>query len=670
MPELVRQDADPLARLGRTERDWELQRVRAFDGLAPTQLVRVYREPAGLDMAEGALADRFDHNPDADTRLRYEATEALGRYVVNPFTKKHQFPGLWTGGPVEYGRDQATQRVQLEQTLTRTWCAGHGYTLQNGRFAVSDAPDSLEYATVEAALKAHRPELKRIFNSRMAFRTDIPGSFRTEIRWRDFTHESWGHVETDEGRAAAARAAQFHFGGSVGAVSEVHCELDRDTNTVVILAAALYKATNSPVAAADLLSMPCVEGPCERETLRAAGWGQLADGEGYRYTHRYTWSDISDTAAVRAFLEFGVRDKDVLPGLLAREWAADGGSAAIRLREGEDSGNGRFYVALPDGRRRAWWRILDQKIETADDGLLSFSLVVGRPEWFGQAAGRIDAAVENPHGHGHAKRTVIPSLDREDAERTMAQAQDAADEGFIVAAASLDEGDAGRSDVTLRQERVYAYTERQLGDGGAVVRQEDFPEGVASLGGLHAPTMETRTTASGRSLRRVEYYNVKSAALDDLVARATAAVSSGLSAAAVRCLAQQTGPGAYTLAVSAEEQNESANRSQGGSLKGQVGPYTLTKLEERRVRQSDGTMLDQTRETKITATDYYGAFDPNGENKPSGGYEQDKIAHYLDGAMEGSFYRPVTLRDAGSGPGYFVHKVSSIVPGAWTPQAT
>jgi hypothetical protein len=400
MPHLETPATDPASYLARDEHAWEILSVSAQDGLAPTQLVRVFKEPAGLDQAEAtSLPDRIDHAPNADDLTRHCATDPLARYVVNPHVRRHQFPGLYTGGRVEYGLDQQRAETRiLRQALTRTWCAGHGYTLdEQGRYVYSDDPASLEYATVKDALVAHRPVLKRMFNSRMAFRTDLPGSYRTEIRWRDFTLESIPLVECDEGRAAVFEAAREIFGDTVGAMQEAHCEIDAETNTAIVVAAAIARNEEEPDDPDDLLGCPCVESPCERETLRALGAGALADGEGYRYTHSWKFYNLKNTPAVRRLLEFGIHDKDVLPTLLAADFAAD---RPQLVTGAADAANGRYR--FPDGR--PWWRILDEKIAAdEEEGYLTFTIVAVRADWFGSAAKTSHVAtIENPDGAGRA----------------------------------------------------------------------------------------------------------------------------------------------------------------------------------------------------------------------------------------------------------------------------
>ncbi|MBR1608690.1 MAG: hypothetical protein IJ678_03640, partial [Kiritimatiellae bacterium] len=398
MPTLKVQGFDPDAYLTRGELGWELESVEAYDGLQPTRIVRSFRAPEGVDSAEGtALPFRLDASPDADDRSNAAAlvTTDAHRYVANPHVLKHQFRGLWTGGPVRWVLDQASMRHRLKQQLVRTFCAGHGYTLApDGSIASMEGPE--EFATVADALASHRPAVRRFFNSRLAFRPDIPGSYRTEIKWRDFTHESWPHLESEEGKAAAAAAAKKFFGDNVGEISEVHCEIDAETNTVVFVAAALFKQAAEPEDAAALVALPWTEGPCTRETLRPEGWGFGEGGEGLRITHSFRWSDLRDTSAVRALAEFP-DERALLPALFA---------ADFRAENPVWSQSGARWVC-PDGA--PWWRLGRVEVATQDDGLLSLVVPATRSVWSGSAAA-LRSAIENPGGWAATERRTAPSV--------------------------------------------------------------------------------------------------------------------------------------------------------------------------------------------------------------------------------------------------------------------
>ena len=524
MPEAVQQGFDPKARMNRHEADWELVSVTSFDGLGRTQIERKFIAPGkGLDTREAtALPFLLDATPNADDRGNEAGTTTdERRYVVNPRMIGGQFAGLWTGGPVKWDDDQRAQtpKHQVVQTLTRTWPAGHGYTLDEaGRYVFSADPTSLEYATAAAALMNHRPALASKFSSRLAFRDDVPGAYWREVTWRDFTHESMPYIEAlRSDKLALGRILAYHFGASTvgytapaaaqgqepaveeafsGAVEDLTCDIDPETNTVTVKCAVLLKRLQEPATVADLLALPRIEGPCERETLRAFGWTDVSDGEGYRYTHRWKWIDLKDTPAVRAMLEFGVHDKDVLPTLLSGPYAAD----RPTLVEGAaDAANGRFAVG-----GKAWWRIVSQKIEADEkEGSLSFELVAANPEWFGSVGKLVTAAVENPDGAGRAERVVAPSLDHKTAEAVASAPP--TDPDHVIAGVTREQVEGGiGEDVTIRKLRVWSW------QGG------DVPPGAVALDGVTASTAR-RTDTATRSSWDLTFERVKKSEAEGLL---------------------------------------------------------------------------------------------------------------------------------------------------------
>ena len=553
MPEAVQQGFDPKARMNRHEADWELVSVTSFDGLGRTQIERKFIAPGkGLDTREAtALPFLLDATPNADDRGNDAGTTTdERRYVVNPRMIGGQFAGLWTGGPVKWDDDQRAQvpKHQVTQTLTRTWPAGHGYTLDEaGRYVFSADPTSLEYATAAAALMNHRPALASKFSSRLAFRDDVPGAYWREVTWRDFTHESMPYIEAlRSDKLALGRILAYHFGASTvgytapvaaqgqtpavaeafsGAVEDLTCDIDPETNTVTVKCAVLLKQLQEPATVADLLALPRIEGPCERETLRAFGWTDVSDGEGYRYTHRWKWIDLKDTPAVRAMLEFGVHDKDVLPTLLSGPYAAD---RPTLVQGAADAANGRFAVG-----GKAWWRIVDQKIEADEkEGSLSFELVAANPEWFGRAGKLVTAAIENPDGAGRAERVVAP--------KAVASAPPT-DPDHVIAGVTREQVEGGvGEDVTIRKLRVWSW------QGG------DVPPGAVALDGVTASTAR-RTDTATRSSWDLTFERVKKSEAEGLL-RAIGAqlTASGAQGRVVVREVRNAEEGAVTIALRAE----------------------------------------------------------------------------------------------------------------------
>lgn len=614
MPEAVQQGFDPKARMNRHEADWELVSVTSFDGLGRTQIERKFIAPGkGLDTREAtALPFLLDATPNADDRGNEAGTTTdERRYVVNPRMVGGQFAGLWTGGPVKWDDDPRAQvpKHQVTQTLTRTWPAGHGYTLDEaGRYVFSADPTSLEFATAAAALMNHRPALASKFSARLAFRDDVPGAYWREVTWRDFTHESMPYIEAlRSDKIALGRILAYHFGADTvgytpgkdakpasweitieltesesaalaadvaswaelnpgvdpgdgkfhvnetasmlyfgnypafglaiadgtatgtfgtaalarlsglvvgihhaaepavaeafaGAVEDLTCDVDRETNTVVVKCAILLKELQEPATVEDLLKLPRIEGPCERETLRLFGWADLSDGEGYRYTHRWKWVDLKDTPAVRAMLEFGVHDKDVLPTLLSGPFATD---SPTLVENAADADNGR-YVA----NGKAWWRIALMRTEADDkEGSLTFEIDAVKPDWFGSPGkSTVDAATQNPQGQGLSRRRVVASLPREAAAAAAAGA--APDAGFRLTEVSRQEHEDGREDVATEQRRAWTW------DGTSGGK----PPATTPLDGIEASEVRHVETAKKESWD-VTFEQIDGASMASLIAR-------------------------------------------------------------------------------------------------------------------------------------------------------
>ena len=512
MPIKLQQGFDPLAYYGRREDGWRLRSVFAQDGLNPTQVVRFFEAPEGIDFAEGtAQPFRIDATANADDGSNpTNVTTDEHRYVVNPQVLKHQFDGLWTGGPARWGTDVRLQKRTIEQTLTRTWPAGHGYTVdEDGNYVYSTATDSLEYATAKAALMSHRPSLTSRFSPYMALREDIPGSYWREIVWRDFTHESIPFLEALKDSPADVRdIVAYHFGSRVaGDVQDLTTNVDKDTNTVYVKCSLLLRDLEEPPPKVDptdpedvaewLLTLPVIEAPCTRETLRIFGFDQFANGEGYKFTHVYRWPGLKDSARTRRALEF-VCDKYVLPLLRAADYAADDPALVD-----QDDGTGRFYTTQEQtpasGQTPAvtcrvpWWRIALQKLDEdkGEDGALAFTLVIVKPEWHGNdaEARQVHTSTNNPLGWGLTDHMMYPSLPRDDAQRAM-EAIESPDHRLL-SGLNQTEGADGHSDVTFALRNLYEYS------GSNPDYKE--PAGTQTIKGFKYPVVVFRVSRANAS---------------------------------------------------------------------------------------------------------------------------------------------------------------------------
>lgn len=328
---------DTSARQRREEPEWNEYSVLAYDGLMPTQIVRRLTDEDGIDRWEATcLPFRVDARPDTDDRrndkvrfLPDDPTRYVDerRYVVDPMVGKHRFLGLWTGGPVRMTTDKKSGGKEVTQVLTRTFCAGHGYTTDehgnyvcvywvNGGFNTKRDgageeldPDKVrDYLTADEALKYHRPALGSRLSPYMMYRPDIPASYTREVQWREFTHESIQFLDPlglkPENHPRLAQVVTFHFYELAGeSVTNAACRIDPETNTVIFTAALTYSALGEPETPEDLFRLPCLE-TCDRDTLRMFGWNDLRNGEGYRYTHMFRWPRLKDSPTTRATLEF------------------------------------------------------------------------------------------------------------------------------------------------------------------------------------------------------------------------------------------------------------------------------------------------------------------------------------------------------------------------------
>lgn len=542
------------------EPKWQLASQSEFDGLAPSQIVRYLNAgDRGFEDAESQsrLAARLDATPDADNLVTNPAPagEAKGvtvdahRYVVDPIVDdRHQFTGLYTGGPIrvtdEPTRDGGAHK-RCTQVLTRTFCAGHGYWKDEaGRYhaawptafdedgkptawtarnpeadeqvhyeagdptwlPVPEDADIREYMSADDALKFHRPALDSRLTPYLVLQDKFPGSFTREVYWREFTHESIAQLEElGKDRARLEAVVKWHFTGKVAPqVLDAHVRLDPQTNTVVFVCSLLYVQLGEPKTPEELLDLPFVAGPCTRETLRMFGWNQLRDGEGYKYTHVFTWPRLKDTPEVRAALEFVKDNKPVaaqtdesgaeirpaydswIVALLSRHGETNPGYAGYEtskpepvLDNSQADNTGRLTAPLttpkgsaPDSDNQGmtlatapaqFYRIAKQGISVDQDGSLSFSIVLARSEWHGADDGkdwesngqRQLSSVSSPDGWGIAETRTIPSVPRENAIPTMIGIKAATLE--IITAKHQTEGAEGHSDVSFTRAQLYDY---------------------------------------------------------------------------------------------------------------------------------------------------------------------------------------------------------------------
>lgn len=515
---------------------WRLVQIQYYANLQPSQIVREMDAPDRGWEADPAKGD--EHAPraarqdaTADSDRQRENTNLVTvderRYVVDPVVGDHTYTGLWTGGPIQYVVAQG--RKVLRQTLTRTWCAGHGYKVAaDGSYVAvwpngskpSDAGgvhgtgsagktgvgDTREYRTAKECLKACRPWMDGRLSPYMAFRTDIPGSFTREVLWREFTHESITPLESLS-REDLVEIVTYHFGAKVGpTVMDAHTRVDPNTNTVIFVCSLLYSELGEPEDADDLLDLPCIDGPCSRETLRMFGWGQLRDGEGYKYTHVFRWPRLKDTPSTRRTIEF-IKDNEetlaasFLPKLLAKHYHPDlsGGSAKpdgwwagyetvkpISLDSPSEKDNtGRLVTQVDTGTYNKTveengvtsqvpavtstpnvqhYRIAQQKTDVEQDGSLTFTIVIAKSEWHGYDDGndyesggqRQLAGVSAPQGYGITEHRVIPSVPRENAIPTM-NAIEARNGYELVTQKSQSEGQEGSSDISFQRKPLWDY---------------------------------------------------------------------------------------------------------------------------------------------------------------------------------------------------------------------
>jgi hypothetical protein len=675
MPIKLQQGFDPLAYYGRREDGWRLRSVFAQDGLNPTQVVRFFEAPEGIDFAEGtAQPFRIDATANADDSSNTaNVTTDWHRYVVNPHVLKHQFDGLWTGGPCEWGRDQQTQKRTIEQTLTRTWCAGHGYTLdEEGRYVYSAATDSLEYMTAADCLKAHRPALTSRFSPYMALREDIPGSYWREIVWRDFTHESIPFIEALKDSPADVRAiVEYHFGSRVaGDVQDLTTNVDPATNTVYVKCSLLLRDLSEPPPEVDpadpedvaewLLTLPVIEAPCTRETLRIFGFDQFANGEGYKFTHVYRWPGLKDSARTRKALEF-VCDKYVLPRLRAADYEADD----PELDDAELDGTGRFFTtqeqAPASGQTAAvtcrvpWWRIALQKLDEdkGEDGALAFTLVVTKPEWHGRdASGRdVHTSTNNPLGWGLTEHRMYPSLPRDAAQDAMEAIS--APTHRLLSGLNQTEGSDGHSDVTWALRDLFEYS--------GTDNRWKLPPNTQEVKDFRYPIVVFRVSRANASRKDV---SVTMPQVDP--SKVAAAIEAGEEAFRLQNFtvkkweARLNAEGDYTLSLSTDGyQGPGAGGAYGATFT-ESAPVTYSEIEKSYRKPAQAGLSD-------TPADgyYWRVVTYTAEIGRTSGGATDAAAH-CSGGKAGSKIWPERQNDVDSiGSVWAWKKVTAISPGAW-----
>lgn len=532
---------------------WRLVQIQYYANLQPSQIVREMDAPDRGWEADPAKGD--EHAPraarqdaTADSDRQRENTNLVTvderRYVVDPVVGDHTYTGLWTGGPIQYVVAQG--RKVLRQTLTRTWCAGHGYKVaSDGSYVAvwpngskpSDAGgvhgtgsagkagvgETREYRTAKECLKACRPWMDGRLSPYMAFRTDIPGSFTREVLWREFTHESITPLESLS-REDLVEIVTYHFGAKVGpTVMDAHTRVDPNTNTVIFVCSLLYSELGEPEDADDLLDLPCIDGPCSRETLRMFGWGQLRDGEGYEYMHYFRWPRLKDSAKTRATIEF-VQDNATCSAVSASDapdgigheagafilsligkhrtntsapgwWASyedapptddeianpadrntqldNTGRIVTTVHTGtyqKTSGSGSSATttdATDDTPEVQHYRIAQQKVDVEQDGSLVFTIIVAKAEWHGYDDGKDYEAT----GGGRRQLASVSNPDgyarNEHRVIPSVPRENAIDtmnaieagEYETVTQKSQTEGQKGSSDVSFQRGKLYNYYE-------------------------------------------------------------------------------------------------------------------------------------------------------------------------------------------------------------------
>lgn len=555
-PDLKRteQPREYLARSGQDfegARHWRLVQVSHYANLQPSQIVREMDAPdRGWDDdpvsgdEHAPRAARQDATADADRQR--ENTELVTidhrRYVVDPIVEGHTFKGLWTGGPVQHYVAKDNHKY-LRQTLTRTWCAGHGYTVDEDGAYVAVMPgsdsdsdydssdsdsdsDVREFRSAAECLKACRPWMDSKLSPYMVLREEFPKTFMREVYWREFTHESITALEAlGEDKDALREVVKFHFGEKVaGSVADAHCRVDPATNTVIFVCSLLYAELQEPKTVDELIALPCIDAPCSRKTLRMFGWNHTRDGEGYEYTHTFRWPRLKDSPITRALIEF-VRDNvDAQDSFLLKllEKHRHNDKEPGWWTDYEDSDSDLDVVPQLDNTGRVTesdaqhYRIADQKIDADQDGSLVFSIVIAKAEWHGHDDGknyedpvspgtRQLASVQNPGSWGESEHRVIPSVPRDNAISTMLAITAGSHE--VITQKSQSEGQNGGSDVSFVKEKTFDYAEAT-------------PDGVQNPFGPEFDAPGQSFDPYPRPTYSLTYEKVEPDAVDDVIAKA------------------------------------------------------------------------------------------------------------------------------------------------------
>lgn len=480
MPERREALYDASAAMWLKEEDAKLYKVRAFDGLAGMQIVREWKQP-GNGIAIGQidhLLMKMDYSADADTGAtasRDCGKQGALRYVANPSVGGRQFAGLYAGGPVELVWTGEKQEYRVfRQTLTRVRCAGHGWRFDTATKRVvieaagssdSGSSDSVdgEEATVLESLKKCRPAVIRAGKALAAYRTDKGKRVVTEMRFRDFTHESIPFFEAMSA-ADAVTVAQYHLGvASDMVVDALRPEIDPETNTVVLTLAMQELVVNTVTAVGDLATIPHRLMPATRETLRKFGMKSEDEGEGYLFGKLYRWENLSRSSETilqyPADLTFLAAVVDAVASYTA--WSASGTSGAIcsydgRLWQYTGSGSGStFAEKLASGGLRPWWRVVEYRLEEQEDGLLSFTAHVQKPLWNGGNTAEV-TSLENPNGWGRGRVDTVPSVPQAMAESLAGAAT--APTGYVLGGVAVSEQSPGVADLKKNLARVWDYS--------------------------------------------------------------------------------------------------------------------------------------------------------------------------------------------------------------------
>ena len=517
MPTLDTDRLAPYARFDMREKDARVSRVLAWDGLQATQLEREWSPAGQRGLPEGQLAAapaRMEYQPDAD--LEVSGTGIAGadlgeqgvrRYVANPRMGSAQFPGIYVGGPVRVEKDPRTGDLVCRQTLTRVRAAGQRWRLDaNGvvEFFLYEEPEEGEPDAAELALnaaaaadeqlKAARPRRATLKKHPAPYRADWPERHGLELSWRHWTHESEAYLLAITAAEAAEIATAHGVATADWKVAGWRFEIDPETNGGIFAIECERRTVYTPASVADLKAQPHRIMPANRETLRAFGLRSDAKGEGYARGRVYRWEDI--LPAARSFLEY--------PDDITFLWTVvDGLSAAYPVYASRELNkafqqDGRawwynatttdtFAVAYKAGKFLPWWRVLEYRVEEREDGLLTFTAHVERPEWTNRDAGQgpdtATEALSATAGWGADLRETVPSVPRAEAETLLAAPPTKA--GYLPASRAAQEKERGHADISTTFLRVWAYA-------GA-----DVPPNLPTAGGITAPEIEERHETSG-----------------------------------------------------------------------------------------------------------------------------------------------------------------------------